>query len=110
MATRRVTDLERQIRQKAWDNHNGLFRPRVEGDVRSNFPLCQTCRREVEAAEMVDLNRYSVTLRARCHGKEDTVKVDFPFAIGGYDPESEVVDDNIRVAMRSWRPFDPSIA
>lgn len=89
------------VRKTAWATRNGLFVPRVEGDVQTNFPRCLTCLREVEATELKNFNRHSVELWARCHGKEDFYKVEFPFDIGGWDMESEQVQDNIRAAMRT---------
>jgi len=96
-----------EVRRAAYERRNGLFVRRGMNDIRSNFPLCQTCRREVEAVELRNFNRYSVELWARCHGKEDWYLVKFPWDIGGYDPESEVVSDHIRMAMTAFTPFSP---
>ncbi len=93
--------LVENIRQTAWENRSGLLVPRVEGDVRTNFPQCRTCGREVEAVELKNWNRHSVELWARCHGKEDWYKIEFPFDIGGWDDDSKVVQDHIRIAMRT---------
>lgn len=97
----RDRSLFENVRQTAWTNRNGLFVPRVMGDIPTNFPKCLTCGHEVEAVEQRDFNRHSVELWARCHGKEDFYKVEFPFDIGGWDEDSPVVQDHIRMAMRT---------
>lgn len=96
-----------EVRRASYERRNGIYRPRQMNDIRSSFPVCQKCRREVEAVEMRNFNRYSVELWARCHGEEDWYRVKFPFDIGGWDPESEVVSDHIRMAMRAFTPFSP---
>lgn len=98
MSNRKLVD---NIRRTAWENRSGLYVPRVEGDVKTNWPQCMTCGRDVEAVEQRDFNRHSVELWARCHGKEDFYKVEFPFDIGGWDEDSQVVKDHVRIAMRT---------
>lgn len=94
------------VRQKAWLNHNGVYVPRVEGDNRSNWPVCQTCKRDVEAVELKNQNSYGVEIWARCHGKEDWYTVKYPYRIEG---DEDAVKDHLRVAMRAFAPFSPTI-
>lgn len=103
----RQKKLLEQVREKAWDNKNGIIRPRTAGDVNTGgWPICGTCRREVEAVELKNQNTFGVELWARCHGKEDYYKVVYPYRIDG---DEEAVQDNIRVAMRAFAPFQTSI-
>lgn len=94
------------VRQKAWNTHNGIYRPRVAGDHRSNWPTCGLCGRDVEAVELKNQNSFGVEIWARCHGKEDWYTVKYPFRIEGDD---EKVQDQIRIAMRAFTPFRQSI-
>lgn len=99
--------LIQQVQEKAWDRRNGIFRPRTEGDVNTgNWPICATCRREVEAVELKNQNSFGVELWARCHGKEDFYKVEYPYRL----VDDDMIQDQIRVAMNAFRPFDPSLA
>lgn len=103
-------DLLKEVQRTAFDNHNGIFRPRVEGDQRTRFPVCQTCRREVEAVELKDWNHRGVTLWARCHGKEDHYEITFPtWRIEGWDMDDPQVQADIRAATNAFRPFDPTL-
>ena len=98
--------LIEQVREKAWENRGGIFVPRTEGDIRTNWPVCQTCLRDVEAVEMKNYNSFGVELWARCHGKEDYYKVVYPFRM----EDDGQIEYQIQVAMRAFRPFDQSIA
>ena len=98
--------LIEQVREKAWENRGGLYVPRTQGDHRTNWPVCQTCGRDVEAVDMKDQNSFGVVLWARCHGKEDYYKVTFPYRL----EDDDQIHDQIQVAMRAFRPFVPSIA
>lgn len=103
----RQKKLIEQVREKAWDNRNGIFIPRVEGDINnSGWPRCQTCRRDVEAVELKNQNSFGVELWARCHGKEDYYKVVYPYRI----EDDDMVADQIRIAMNAFAPFQVSIA
>lgn len=98
--------LMEAVRGKAFENRNGLYVPRVEGDHRSNWPICQTCMRDVEAVELKNQNSFGVEIWARCHGKEDWYEVKYPYRIEGNE---EAVQDQIRVAMRAFAPFQKTI-
>ncbi len=99
------------VRQKAWDQKNGLYVPRVEGDVRANWPRCMTCGRDVDAVELKNRNTKGVELWAKCHGAEDWYTVQFPYDIPENDASGEkVVNDHVRIAMRAFTPFQVSIA
>ncbi len=99
------------IQQKAWNTRNqaGLYMPRTAGDHQTNWPVCQTCRRDVEAVEMKNANTKGVEIWARCHGKEDWYTVTYPFPIEGDFNKDEGAMDNIRAAMRAFTPFVSSI-
>lgn len=98
--------LIEQVRTSVRDKRTGLYVPRTMGDHRTNWPVCQTCRRDVEAVELKNRNTKSVELWARCHGKEDFYLVEFPYAI----PDKDPVDDHVRTAMNAAHFFNPSIA
>ncbi len=98
--------LIEQVQERAWDNRNGLYVPRTEGDIRSNWPKCGTCNREVEAVELKNQNSFGVELWARCHGKEDYYKVVYPYRI----TDDDMAADQIRVAMNAFMPFQISMA
>lgn len=99
------------IQQKAWTtrNHAGLYVPTVEGDKQTNWPVCGTCHKDVEAVELKNANSFSVELWARCHGKEDWYEVKFPYRIEGDMHKDQGAMDNVRAAMRSFTPFQSSI-
>lgn len=99
--------LFEQMKAHRMDKASGLYIPRTMGDMRhNNWPVCKTCRQDVEAVEMRNRNTKGVEIWARCHGKEDWFQLTFPFDI----PEDDRIDDHIRLALRSFQPFDPSIA
>ncbi len=98
------------VRQKAWDNRNGIFRPRVAGDIPANWPVCGTCGQDVDAVELKNRNTEGVELWAKCHGAEDWYTIKFPYSIPESDASGEkVVNDHIRMAMRAFTPFKVSI-
>lgn len=66
----------------------------------ANFPICHVCGRMVDAVEMVEQNGHSFTILARCHGKEDALRVNFG---GSYD------DEDMGMAWRSLTFFHPEI-
>lgn len=103
----RKKELFEQVRAKAWDTRNGLLVPRHDNDIRSTFPVCQHCHREVEAVELKNENAWSVELWARCHGKEDFYTIKYPFRIedGAGEVAQEMKQTNIRAAMRAFAPF-----
>ena len=103
----RQKQLLDEVRSKAWENRNGIVVPRTEADIKSSFPVCQTCHREVEAVELKNQNNWSVELWARCHGKEDHYTIKYPFRLeDGVRPDQEEMKQaNIRAAMNAFRPF-----
>lgn len=109
MARSKDQKLITAIRETVKDKRSGLYVPRHLGDVRTNWPVCQTCRRDVEAVELKNRNTKGVELWARCHGKEDWFKIDFPYAIPDGSGE-DVVNDHVRIAMNAAKFFEPSIA
>ncbi len=103
--------LMESIRQKAWNTSNGLYVPRTEGDHQTNWPVCMTCGQDVEAVELKNRNTSGVELWAKCHGAEDWYSIKFPYSIPENDASGEkVVNDHVRMAMRAFTPFNPSIA
>ena len=103
----RQKDLIRGVREKAYVNRNGIFRPRTEGDIRAAWPVCQTCKRDVEAVELKNQNSFGVEIWARCHGKEDFYTLKYPYRIEGNDEE---VNDHVKAALRAFNPFEPTIS
>ena len=58
--------------------------------------------------ELKNANNWSVELWARCHGQEDFYTVKFPFRIEGDPLQDERANDNIRIALNAFTPFDPT--
>lgn len=94
--------FEDQIRESA-----ALHKGAVILGQRTNrsWPVCGTCRYEVEAVELKDMTATSCELWARCHGKEDHCKVRFPFRIEGDPLEDERANWAIKRAMADYTPF-----
>lgn len=103
----REKQLINQVQETAWRNRNGLYVPRVEGDKKTSWPVCQTCHRDVEAVELKNQNNWSVELWARCHGKEDYYTIKYPFRLedGDRPEQEEMKRANINAAMRTFAPF-----
>ncbi len=100
--------LEQSIRRSA-DVNRRLVLPTGERTQRT-WPLCLTCGREVEAAEIKNVNTKGCEIWARCHGKEDFYKVTWkvPVAAVGADILDDVnVGWSIRRAMSDGVFFDP---
>ena len=85
--------LIQEVRRSAWDRREGLYVPRNPNDAKSNWPVCQTCFRDVEAFELKNWNASGVELWARCHGKEDWYTIKYPYRIAEGD-EGPVVDEH----------------
>ncbi len=97
------------IRTRAYENRNGLFVPRVEGDTkRATWPVCMTCNRDVDSVSVEDVGKHRVTVRAKCHGKEAVFVIEFPYDIRSRDDETEW--SHIQNGINSATFFDPSIA
>ena len=101
--------LIQQVRQRSWENRNGVFQPRVEGDIkRASWPVCMTCHQDVESVQVEDISTNVVTVRALCHGKEAVVKMEFPYGIiRRHDKDTW---PHVMTAINNSVFFDPSIA
>ncbi len=97
-----------QVRQRAFEQHNGVFRPRVAGDVKTNWPVCLTCRQDVDRVNVEDIGQNVVTIRAWCHDKEAVIKLEFPFNI--QRREDKETWYHVQTAINNAVFFDPSIA
>jgi hypothetical protein len=100
--------LIEQVRTRAFEQHNGLYVPRVEGDRKTNWPVCMTCNRDVDSVNVEDISKNVVTIRAKCHDKEAVIKMEFPFQI------TQRRDDDtwyhVMTAINNAVFFDPSVA
>ena len=98
-----------QVRGRAWSNRNGVFVPRTEGDTRrASWPVCMTCHRDVDSVNVEDISKDVVTIRARCHGEEAVIKMEFPYRIlNRHDDETM---HHVRTALNNAVFFDPSMA
>jgi hypothetical protein len=79
------------------------------GHIAENWPLCMTCGRMVDAAELKDVNAFGCVIYAKHHGAEDYYKVTFPFRIEGDPLTDERANAVIQRAMRDGQFFDPTI-
>lgn len=79
------------------------------GQQAENWPLCMTCGRPVDAAELKDVNAHGCVIWAKHHGQEDYYKVTFPFRIEGDPVDDERANLVIQRAMRDGQFFDPRI-
>lgn len=109
MGQSRIKKLVEAVRERAWQNNNGVFVPRVDGDTkRATWPQCQTCGRDVDSINVEDAGKDKVTIRAKCHGKEAILVVEFPYGIRSRDDDTEW--SHIQTAINSASFFDTSIA
>ncbi len=98
-----------QIRQRAFENRNGVYRPRVFGDrKRVQWPVCMTCRRDVDSVNVEDIHKNIVVIRATCHGKEAVIRMEFPYQI--LKRQDSETWQHVMTAINSATFFDPSIA
>ena len=98
-----------QVRQRAYEQRNGLYVPRVEGDVkRATWPVCMTCRRDVDSVNVEDISTNVVTIRAKCHDKESVIKMEFPFSI--IRREDKETWEHVMTAINNAVFFDKSMA
>lgn len=111
MADRSTTfkKLIPQLRKRAFENRKGIYVPRYEGDIkRASWPVCLTCKRDVESVNVEDVSKNIVTIRATCHGKEAVIRLEFPYQIlKRTDSETW---PHVMNAINSSTFFDPSIA
>lgn len=95
------------VRKRAFEQHNGLYTPRVEGDKKTNWPVCMTCHRDVDSVNVEDVSHQRVDVRAGCHGEECTIRLEFPFQITQRDDEGTW--HHVQTAINNAVFFDPSI-
>lgn len=107
MGAARQKKLMQQVRQRAFEQHNGIYRPKVEGDVKTHWPVCLTCHQDVDSVNVEDVGQNTVTVRSRCHGEESIIKMEFPFNIQRIDDEQTWW--HIQTAINNSVFFDPSI-
>jgi hypothetical protein len=103
-----IKKLIPQVRQRAFQQHNGIYVPRVEGDRKTTWPVCMTCNRDVDSVGVEDISTNRVTVRALCHGAEAVVVMDFPYRI--ISRNDEHVWNHVMTAVNNSTWFDPSIA
>lgn len=100
--------LIQQVRQRSFEQRNGLYVPRHEGDRKTSWPVCMTCHRDVDSVNVEDISTNVVTVRATCHGKEAVVKLEFPYGIiRRHDKDTW---PHVMTAINNSTFFDPSIA
>ena len=98
--------LIQQVRQRAFEQHNGLYVPRHMGDRKTQWPVCMTCHQDVESVNVEDVSTNVVTIRATCHGKEAVIKMDFPYAI--IRREDKETWHHVMTAINNSTFFDPA--
>ncbi len=108
MGAAKLKKLIQQTRQRAFEQHNGIYVPRTEGDRKTNWPVCMTCHRDVDSVNVEDINKSVVTIRAKCHNEESVIKLEFPFAI--LNREDKETWHHVMTAINACLFFDPSIA
>lgn len=105
----RSKTLEKSIIDAAGYNR-GLWLPSGERTTRT-WPLCMTCGREVEAAEIKNASTKGCDIWARCHGQEDHYHVSWSVPMRTMS-EDVMKDKNvgwaIKRAMQDGLFFDPS--
>jgi hypothetical protein len=104
----KLKKLIQQTRQRAFEQHNGLYVPRTYGDRKTNWPVCMTCHRDVDSVNVEDVGHHTVTIRAKCHGAEAVIKIEFPFEITRR--EDKETWHHVMTAINAATFFDPSIA
>ncbi len=108
MGAARTKKLIEATRRRAHEFHNGLYVPRTEGDKKTNWPVCLTCKMDVESINVEDVHHNTVDIRAKCHGQECTIRLEFPFRITRR--EDEETWHHIQTAINNASFFEPSIA
>jgi hypothetical protein len=103
-------NLVDQIQKSAGLERQGdLYLPPGARTYRS-WPLCMTCMKEVEAAEITDVTNWEVKLKARCHGKTQGISIRFPYRIESNDVlEDEMANECLKMALKSATMFDPTV-
>ncbi len=108
MGAAKQKKLLQQVRQRAFEQHNGIYVPKVEGDQKTNWPACMTCHQDVDAVNVEEQGNDHVTIRAKCHGEECVIKLEFPFRIERRDDKETW--HHIQTAINNACFFDKSIA
>lgn len=103
-----IKKLIPQVRKRAYDQHNGLYVPRTEGDIKCTWPVCMTCHHDVDSVNVEDISTNRVTVRATCHGAEAVVVLEFPFNI--IRRSDRDTWPHVMTAVNNSTFFDPSIA
>lgn len=80
----------------------------MDNGMGSAWPVCQLCGRAVEATELKNEGSNSVEVWARCHGKEDFCKVEFPFSLDGSIEADGKLAWAVGRVFKDWMPFDLS--
>ena len=73
------------------------------------WPVCMTCGREVDSCALENMNNKSCEIRAKCHGQEDAIRIEWDLRPDSNEniQEDPHVGWAIRRAMADFRPFDP---
>jgi len=53
----------------------------VKPPLGRGMPFCHCCQQSVEACSLEHVSNKSLEIKVRCHGKEDSCKIDFPFRL-----------------------------
>ncbi len=109
MRERNFADHLQDAARRARNEIGGIITPKGTRTTR-NWPLCNTCLREVDACEIKDVSSKGCVIWARCHGAEDyyRVKWDIPMKDQSADPlEDENVGWAIKRAMTDAGFFVP---
>ncbi len=101
-------DLSEQLRKAAKVNRELV----LPSGARTNrtWPLCMSCLREVDSAELMNVNTKGCEIKAGCHGKEDFYKV--TWTLSSADVSKDLLDDvnvswAVKRAMSDFCPFMP---
>ena len=100
--------LIQQVRQRAFEQHNGIYVPKVDGDQKTNWPVCLKCHGDVDSVNVEEVGHQVVVIRAKCHGEEAVVRMEFPFRITQRDDDETW--HHVQTAINNSVFFDPSIA
>ena len=96
--------LFNQVKLRAFERRNKLYVPRVEADTkRASWPTCGECHRDVESVEVKDVHKERVVIVVACHGKEEAVKIDFPYSV--LKRTDEETWEHVHTAIKNFQPF-----
>ena len=108
MGASKTKKLIEATRKRAFEQHNGIYVPKVEGDRKTNWPVCMTCHGDVDSVNVEAVGHHTVDIRSTCHGEECVIKVEFPFRITNIHDEDTW--HHIQSAINTAVFFDTSIA